>query len=208
MGGRDRIADSLLLGLSGIEIGGASHNSFGLNTINVDHVDRKKELSDKFDEYVKNNPGKNVDNDTTLAKLMLEYNTVMNVDIVADGDILPFADNSWDFVVSSHVCEHFHNPVKAIREWLRVVKPGGYVYMIVPHKERTFDKDKPLTTLKEIIDRDSGLIPEPIPKQYGHQTVWVTENFVEMCNYYGWNLHIVLDTDQKVGNGFLVVIKK
>ena len=38
-------------------------------------------------------------------------------------------------------------------EWLRVVRPGGYVFIIAPHKERIFDKERERTTLQETIDR-------------------------------------------------------
>ena len=52
----------------------------------------------------------------------------MPVDIVAFGDDLPFEDDSVDFVISSHVIEHFWCPIKAIKEWHRVTKKGGYIY--------------------------------------------------------------------------------
>jgi ubiquinone/menaquinone biosynthesis C-methylase UbiE len=47
------------------------------------------------------------------------------VHIVAWGDRLPFTNESVDFVINSHVLEHFFDPIKAIQEWLRVVKKGG-----------------------------------------------------------------------------------
>lgn len=46
---------------------------------------------------------------------------VAKVDIVAPGDHLPFSNNSQDFVVSSHVLEHFYDPIKTIKEWLRYI---------------------------------------------------------------------------------------
>ena len=46
------------------------------------------------------------------------------VHIVSPGDQLPFTNNSIDFVINSHVLEHFFDPIKAIKEWLRVVKCG------------------------------------------------------------------------------------
>jgi ubiquinone/menaquinone biosynthesis C-methylase UbiE len=58
------------------------------------------------------------------------------VDIVSPGDQLPLDDNSVDFVISSHVIEHFPDPIKALKEWYRVVKPGGYLYIIAPRRIR------------------------------------------------------------------------
>lgn len=61
------------------------------------------------------------------------------VDIVAPGDALPLPDKSVDFVLSSHVIEHFFDPIKTLKEWERVATK--YIFIIFPNKERTFDKD-------------------------------------------------------------------
>lgn len=50
-----------------------------------------------------------------------------------DGLHLPFKDNSQDFVYSSHVLEHIEHSRAAIKEWFRVIKPGGYLFIVVPH---------------------------------------------------------------------------
>ena len=46
--------------------------------------------------------------------------------------VLPFKDGEFDFLYASHVLEHFAKPIDVLREWLRVVKVGGYVYFAVP----------------------------------------------------------------------------
>lgn len=51
-----------------------------------------------------------------------------------DGEVLPFPDESQDYVFTSHVLEHIANPIKAINEWFRVLKVGGYLILIVPHQ--------------------------------------------------------------------------
>lgn len=181
------LAHQLLDGLNGIEIGGAAHNPFGLKTLNVDFTD------DLTTEYKQSE--------------IKDCGHCMKVDVVAPGDQLPFADNSLDFVISSHVIEHFYDPVKTMQEWLRVVKPGGYVYVIAPHKERTFDKERPRTNLAEIIDRHEHPNP-PEHDDHHHYSVWITEDFVAICNHYGWKIIAVQDVDDKVGNGFTVVIQK
>lgn len=45
---------------------------------------------------------------------------------------LPYADNSYDLVVHSDTLEHVSDPVKALRETLRVLKPGGFTCYTVP----------------------------------------------------------------------------
>lgn len=80
--------------------------------------------------------------------------------------------------------------------------------MIVPHKERTFDKDKPRTTLKELIDRHEGNIPAPIFEPQCHYSVWITEDVLELCKYLDFNVVEYYDKDDNIGNGFTIVIKK
>ena len=60
-----------------------------------------------------------------------------DVDYKMEADNLSFKDKTFDFVYASHVLEHLKDTLKAIREWLRVVKIGGYVIMIIPDKRFT-----------------------------------------------------------------------
>ena len=180
------LAHQLLDGLEGIEIGGSAHNAFGLKTRNVDYTGSM---------------------DTVFKQQEIKLcGEAMPVDIVAPGDKLPIEDRSVDFVISSHAIEHFSDPIKALKEWYRVVKPGGYLYIIAPHKERTFDKDRDRTPLSELIERHrSGIGPDP---NGPHCSVWITADFVELVKYLGWEMVAVQDVDDKVGNGFAVVIRK
>lgn len=83
-----------------------------------------------------------------------------DVDIIADGETLSsIQDNSWDFVIANHMIEHCQNPIGALVNFLRVVKPEGIVYMGVPDKRHTFDRDRPLTSLDHLI-RDYKEGPE------------------------------------------------
>jgi SAM-dependent methyltransferase len=44
-------------------------------------------------------------------------------------------DNSFDFVNSSHCLEHLHDPAEGLRNWLRIVKPGGHIIALVPDED-------------------------------------------------------------------------
>ena len=44
-------------------------------------------------------------------------------------------DSTFDFVYSSHTLEHMVNPVLALRNWWRVLKPGGYLILYVPDRD-------------------------------------------------------------------------
>lgn len=178
----------------GLEIGGSAHNPFGLNTLNVD-------LTDSMDTVFKKEEIKNC-------------GKALKVDIVANGDEIPLPDESQDFVVSSHVVEHFPNPIKALIEWDRLVKPGGIIFMIVPHKERTFDKKQDCTSLEHLIDDYRNNTTQPHIGSYGHDHCWTTQTFTELIDYMirklhmKWELVEVQDKDDKVGNGFTIVIRK
>lgn len=180
------LAHQYLDGKRGLEIGGSSHNPFGLNTRNVDYT--------PDDNQYKKMESANV-------------GSVLPVDILASGDNIPVPDESEDFIVSAHVIEHFPDPIKTLKEWYRIIRPGGYIFMIVPHKERTFDKELPHTILQELIDRHEGRI-EAKPNINDHYSVWITEDMVELIKYLGWNIIEVQDIDDKVGNGFTVVVQK
>lgn len=49
-------------------------------------------------------------------------------------EYLPFADNSFDIVHSNHVFEHLEDPMLAVQEIRRVLKPGGLVFIEVPNQ--------------------------------------------------------------------------
>ena len=67
-------------------------------------------------------------------------------------DLNQIESNSYDFVLSSHNIEHMANPLKALDEWTRVLKDGGLLLLVVPDKNGTFDHNRPLTSLKHLID--------------------------------------------------------
>ena len=49
-----------------------------------------------------------------------------------DATKLPFADSSFDVVITSEVLEHIQDDVAAIAEMVRVLKPGGHFAATVP----------------------------------------------------------------------------
>jgi len=54
------------------------------------------------------------------------------VGVVARAEKLPFADGRLDFVISNHMLEHAGDPVQVLREWRRVLKPGGIMAFTAP----------------------------------------------------------------------------
>ena len=66
-------------------------------------------------------------------------------DYWGDACELPFYSDSLDYVVSSHVLEHVANPVAAFKEWVRVLRHGGVIYLVVPDRRYTWDRARDLT---------------------------------------------------------------
>lgn len=67
---------------------------------------------------------------------------------------------SYDCLLASHVLEHIANPLRALREWKRVLVPGGSLVVVVPDREYTFDHRRPVTTLSHLLEDDSINIQE------------------------------------------------
>jgi SAM-dependent methyltransferase len=178
---RSRFVSRYLDGLKGVEIGAASHNPFYLDAINVDRY------PDDKTEYKR-------------LERRLSGRTA-SVDVVARGDELPFGDDSHDFVFSSHVIEHIPDPIKALYEWVRVAR--SYVVAVVPHRDRTPDADRPLTPVEELVRRHRESFAS---EQDMHWSVWTCESFIDMCQAIGLRVVDHQDPDDKVGNGFTVVI--
>ncbi len=55
--------------------------------------------------------------------------------LMASAHDLPLMSESVDAVIASEVIEHLNDPLAAITEFLRIVKPGGRVVITTPYKE-------------------------------------------------------------------------
>ena len=130
-----RLAHEYLDGLNGCEIGASPENPFNIQGGAYCNIDIPATDRISHNAY---------------------YHNDFAVNIFADGAHLPFKDNCMDYVLSSHVIEHFFDTIGAISEWLRVIRPGGYVFMIIPHKDRIYDINRPVTTVAELLARHSG----------------------------------------------------
>ena len=110
---------------SGVEIGGISGTGSIIykNVLNLDNVVFSKNTiwSNHTDiyNYYNGKTGKVIVNDAV---------NITNVN-----------NENYDFCFSSHSLEHIANPLKAINEWLRIIKKDGYIILVVPEKSGCFD---------------------------------------------------------------------
>ena len=81
-------------------------------------------------------------------------------DIIDNGETLStVAAASQDFIIASHFLEHCQNPIATLRTFMRVLRPDGILFLVIPDKLYTFDKDRPSTTPEHIV-RDFEEGPE------------------------------------------------
>jgi SAM-dependent methyltransferase len=81
----------------------------------------------------------------------------------AQGVALDRHTASCDFILSSHMLEHTANPLKALAEWKRVLKPDGYLLLVLPDGSETFDHPRPVTTIEHLIDDFRNNVSESDP---------------------------------------------
>ena len=66
---------------------------------------------------------------------LVEYDNEEGTSLINDGNTCSnLEDNSFDFVYSSHCLEHMDDPYSSFRHWIRVCKPGGTLFVSVPHE--------------------------------------------------------------------------
>jgi len=126
---------------NGVEIGGPSKRTgriiyrnanlidnviFSENTVWSIHGDHRY-------KYYKNKIGKVIINEAT--------------------NIIDIESNIYDFVFASHTLEHIANPLKALKEWLRITKNNGYLILILPEKSLCFDHKRNISTFDIILSQ-------------------------------------------------------
>ena len=98
------------------------------------------------------------------------------VDFLADARALPIADGTLDYLCSSHVLEHLPDPIAALHEWHRVLRPGGMLYLVVPDKRFSFDQPRAVTTVDHLLrDFNEGTTIEDAlvhVDEFVYQTDW------------------------------------
>lgn len=138
----------------GLEIGGPS-SSFDLKSYfpvylfakQVDGVNFSNETV--WEGKIEAGPNYKYSKDKKGYQFIGEASNLANID-----------SNKYGFVLSCHSLEHVANPVKALKEWFRVLKPGGTIVLILPDKEHTFDHNRPYTTLEHLKEDYSNNIDE------------------------------------------------
>lgn len=120
---------------NGIEIGALEYPIKVPKTAKVTYVDRfsTEELRRQYPE--------------------LKNYKLAKVDVIDDAETLrTFGQETLDFVIASHVLEHLENPILAMVNFNRVLRPNGILFICLPDKRDTFDKNRQLTPFSHIVE--------------------------------------------------------
>lgn len=70
---------------------------------------------------------------SSRAALRTQQNVASSVVAVADGEVLPFPEGSFDYVTNLGSLEHFLHPLRGVQETRRVLRPGGQAAFLLPN---------------------------------------------------------------------------
>lgn len=149
---------------------------------------------------------------------------------------IPYADETFSFVCSEHVLEHLGNPIEGLLEWVRVVRPGGVIFLFLPHKDRTFDRLRTRTPLDHLVADFRGRVPQDdathtsefianvidsgLGKAWGrfsreelqkggilHHHVWIPEDIIELGSWLRLPLLAAYETVPDRTDSFVVAFR-
>jgi SAM-dependent methyltransferase len=151
------LLESLLPGKKGIEIGGPSHMfktvlpiyqfidgldcaNFSSNTIWEGSIEAGQSFN-----YFENRKG---------------------TQFITDGtDLNQIGAKTYDFLLSSNCLEHIANPLRALKEWKRILKDTGFIVLVLPVKESNFDHRRAVTSFEHLLE---DLINQTTEKDLTH----------------------------------------
>lgn len=185
---------------TGVEIG-ALYKPFDLDA-NVIYLDRDS-TAHLQQQYAK---------DPTVSE-------IIQVNIVCKDNFYPFFDtNAFDFVINSHVLEHVTNPGRQIEEWLRIIKPGGILYMIVPDKNFCFDRRRDVTPVEHLMAEYDENVSVTSIDHYRDYIVNTngedgmnrdtSEEYIQACFEAQGSIHVHTFTPESIQEFFAALSKK
>lgn len=110
-------------------------------------------------QIVKNLDGINFSGETLWEKSLINngryfyYKNRVGTQYISEAtDLMHIKSDSYDFLITSNCLEHVANPLKAIEEWLRVIKNQGDILLVVPNKKNNFDHKRKITKFEHLIE--------------------------------------------------------
>ena len=60
------------------------------------------------------------------------------VELKQGGDAMNLPEGEYDYIFSSHCLEHLANPIAAMKHWKTRLKPGGVLFLYLPHPDMEY----------------------------------------------------------------------
>ena len=171
-----------------------------------------------------------------LQRIYPSHDWVQAPHVVDEAETLAtFEDESLDFVIANHVLEHVEDPVAALGAFLRVLRPGGIVFLTLPDPRHSFDGRRARTTVEHVL-RDHREGPETSRREHyeewahiveglpderaieqrveefaregtrNHFHVWELKTFLELL--FALDLPVTIEATQVTEPEFAVVLRK
>ncbi len=81
------------------------------------------------------------------------FNNKKGVQYICEAsDLNEISSEKYDFLIASHCLEHCANTLKTVEEWVRVVKKGGVLLLVLPNRKYTFDHNRHITKFEHLVD--------------------------------------------------------
>lgn len=112
-----------------------------------------------------------------MARRMQKEKILDAIAVYGNGEYLPFADESFDIITCSEVLEHIRNPIRALSEMHRVLKPAGLLLLSTPSMlaEKGWTLlASPVAALFKAIRRHK---PLPANQDRGYDIPWYSKEF-------------------------------
>ncbi len=117
-----------------------------------------------------------------------------NIHIYSPIHEIPVDDDHFDAVICNAVLEHVANPIEVVREIHRVLKPGGYFYLVVPflqpeHLDPTDFQRYTKDGLRKLVT-DQGFEIGKIEGVHSVYTTlgWIVEEWLESKNTLSYRM--------------------
>ncbi len=118
--------------------------------------------------------------------LNVEYEFSTYPDVFGDGQSLPFADNTFDYVLSQAVIEHVPNPFAAASELIRVAKRGAIVNCEIAFMQplhcRPYHFFNVTPWGAELLFKDCSQVQVTTHGDFSHLFSWVTKYVADFKN--------------------------
>lgn len=128
---------------------------------------------------------------------------LVEVSVLDDATTLEtIPDASVDYVIASHLLEHVEDPLGVVANWIRVLKPGGRLIMMVPNKCNCFDRQRILTSWEHLAEENGNkdILAKHLDEHHREWVVshmhrgdrWKEANFIPTPNEYDESMDLLV----------------